>query len=75
MMTMMKKTKKMKKIRPRRAISVRLRESTIKDIRSLGIHNSTNLSNTLRFLIHVGFSNLGNWRKRNTSLGFELVDF
>lgn len=59
--------KKRSKSRPkaRVGISIRLRPSTLADIRLLGTKVSApNLSGTVRFLIYRGFSSLGNWRKK-----------
>jgi hypothetical protein len=49
---------------PRVRVSIRLKPETIKDLKILGKKlQHKNTSQTLRYLIHIGFSNLGNWRK------------
>lgn len=50
--------------KPKKQISLKLKQSTIKDILLLGEKKGHKcFSETLRYLIHTGFSNLGNWRK------------
>lgn len=46
-------------------VSLRVSAATFKDIAQLGKSYGTKTqSDTLRLLLHTGFSNLGNWRKK-----------
>ncbi len=59
---------KMKKKRKRRTVSIRLEESTIKDLDDLSLKLAwfrPTRSHAIRFLIHKGFQSIGNWRRGN----------
>lgn len=48
----------------RKVISIRLTPETLNDIESLRIiRGYSTTSDIVRYLLHIGFSNLGNWRK------------
>lgn len=63
-MTTSRKKRKKKKTKTKRiSLSVRLKPETLKDLEKLRvIRGYKTKSQTLRFLMQTGFSNLGNWR-------------